>query len=64
MLKRIDDQRAALDRGGQPAGLDRYRQAAVSLLTDAAGPQGVRRDARRPRRTWTATAATPSAGRC
>jgi uncharacterized protein (DUF1501 family) len=36
VLKRIDEQRAALDRGAGLAGLDRHRQAAVSLLTDAA----------------------------
>jgi len=36
ILKTIDDQRAALERGASSAGLDRHRQAAVSLLTDAA----------------------------
>jgi hypothetical protein len=36
MLKRIDEQRAALDRGAIAGGLDRHRQAAVSLLSDAA----------------------------
>jgi hypothetical protein len=34
MLRSIDDQRAALDRGAARGGLDRQRQAAVSLLTD------------------------------
>ncbi|HJZ92304.1 MAG TPA: DUF1501 domain-containing protein, partial [Gemmataceae bacterium] len=36
VLKRIDEQRAALDRGAGLAGLDRHRQAAVSLLTNPA----------------------------
>lgn len=36
MLKTIDAQRTALDRGAIPAGLDRHRQAAVSLLMDPA----------------------------
>jgi hypothetical protein len=34
ILKTIDQQRAALDRGASRGGLDRHRQAAVSLLTD------------------------------
>lgn len=34
VLRTIDDQRAALDRAAAPAGLDRHRQAAVSLLID------------------------------
>ena len=34
LLKHIDGQRHDLDRGAANAGLDRYRQAAVSLLTD------------------------------
>jgi hypothetical protein len=34
VLKTIDAQRAALDRGAARGGLDRQRQAAVSLLTD------------------------------
>jgi hypothetical protein len=34
MLKRIDEQRAALDRGASAVGLDGYRQSAISLLTD------------------------------
>ena len=34
MLKVIDEQRTALDRGPARGGLDRQRQAAVSLLTD------------------------------
>ena len=34
VLKTIDEQRAALDRGAAAAGLDRHRQAAVSLLTE------------------------------
>jgi hypothetical protein len=34
ILKTIDGQRAALDSGAARAGLDRHRQAAVSLLTD------------------------------
>lgn len=36
MLRQIDGQRAALDRGATGGGLDRHRQAAVSLLTDPA----------------------------
>jgi uncharacterized protein (DUF1501 family) len=36
VLKRIDEQRAALDRGAAGSGLDRHRQAAVSLLTEPA----------------------------
>jgi hypothetical protein len=36
VLRRIDEQRAALDRGASVGGLDRNRQAAVSLLTDPA----------------------------
>jgi Protein of unknown function (DUF1501) len=36
ILKGIDEQRAALDRGANSAGLDRHRQAAVSLLMDPA----------------------------
>jgi Protein of unknown function (DUF1501) len=36
VLKHIDEQRAALDRGASADGLDRHRQAAVSLLTDSA----------------------------
>src|SRR5262249_9475343 len=36
VLKRIDEQRAALDRGAGLAGLDRHRQAAASLLTNPA----------------------------
>lgn len=36
ILKHIDAQRAALDRYAAPVGLDRQRQAAVSLLTDPA----------------------------
>jgi uncharacterized protein (DUF1501 family) len=35
VLKRIDEQRAGLDREAGAAGLDRHRQAAVSLLMDA-----------------------------
>jgi hypothetical protein len=35
MLRHIDEQRAALDRGASLGGLDRQRQSAVSLLTDA-----------------------------
>jgi len=35
ILKHIDEQRHALDGGASSAGLDRHRQAAVSLLTDA-----------------------------
>ena len=34
MLKTIDEQRKALDHGAARGGLDRHRQAAVSLLTD------------------------------
>lgn len=34
VLKTIDEQRAALDRGAARGGLDRQRQAAVSLLID------------------------------
>jgi hypothetical protein len=34
VLKTIDEQRTALDRGAARAGIDRHRQAAVSLLTD------------------------------
>jgi Protein of unknown function (DUF1501) len=36
VLKRIDEQRAALDRRASTGGLDRHRQAAVSLLTEPA----------------------------
>jgi len=36
ILKGIDEQRASLDRGANSAGLDRHRQAAVSLLMDPA----------------------------
>ncbi len=35
LLKHIDDQRHALDKGAATEGLDHYRQAAVSMLTDA-----------------------------
>jgi hypothetical protein len=34
MLRRIDEQRSALERGASSAGLDSYRQSAISLLTD------------------------------
>src|SRR5262245_8209583 len=36
VLRRIDEQRSALDRRAAPVGLDRPRQAAVPLLTDPA----------------------------
>ena len=63
LLDSIDGQRGALDAARGAGGFDRSRADAVSLLTDAR----VRRafDVTRPTpRTSTATAATPSAGRC
>jgi hypothetical protein len=36
VLRRIDEQRAGLDRGGSTDGLDRHRQAAVSMLLEPA----------------------------
>jgi hypothetical protein len=40
VLKRIDEQRATLDRAAVSGGLDRHRQAAVSLLTEPAVRRG------------------------
>ena len=48
----------------RPSASTASARAAVSLLTDAEGPAGLRRRPAPTRRRWTATAATRSAGRC